>query len=239
MPAQQKARGFTLIEIMLSIAIFALVVYAVYASWMTVVRGKIAGEAAALEVQRSRIAAQTIQEALWGTESFVADYQYYSFDAENNNDEASLSFISRLPPSFPRSGKFGRFTTRRVTFSVEPGPNGNKRLLLRQNLMLMDMDEDEKAHPVVLANDVKEFKLQFWAQRGTDWQDEWTQTNQLPQQVQITMQLGSRDPQRPPLAEATYTVNIPAMAVQPNWQVPSLQGGRSGPSIPRPAPTPR
>src|SRR5882724_11708095 len=109
----QRARGFTIIEIMTAMAIFGMVVVAIFASWSAIARGSISGNRAAATAQRSRVALRTIEEALGATRSFTADIQYYTFDAENGS-EPYLSFVSMLAPSFPRSGRFGQFNVRRV-----------------------------------------------------------------------------------------------------------------------------
>jgi type II secretion system protein J len=223
---KQKSRpargGFTIIEIMTAMLIFAMVVAAIFASWTAVVRGAASGNRAAATAQRSRVALRTIEEALGSTRSFLADVQYYTFDADNGT-EPYLSFVSRLSPEFPRSGRFGEFNVRRVTFALENGPDNGKRLVLRQNPVLMDMDEDEQNYPVVLANDVTEFKMEFWDKQKGDWLDEWTQTNQLPQMVKFTLQLsnGAQDP-------VTRIVALPSVAVQAGWQIPGSTLGGQG-----------
>ena len=73
-----------------------------------------------------------------------------------------MSFTARLPEVFPRDGKFGGFNLRRLTFSVEPGRDSEKDLVLRQNPVLMDMDPDERQTPLVLARDVRKFTVECW-----------------------------------------------------------------------------
>jgi general secretion pathway protein J len=222
------ARGFTIIEIMTAMVIFGMVVVAIFASWSAIAHGSVSGNRAAANAQRSRIALRTIEDALGSTRSFVADVQYYSFDAENGS-EPYLSFVSKLSPSFPRSGRFGEFDVRRVTFSVEQGPGSQKQLVLRQTPVLMDMDEDEQNYPVVLANDVKKFEFAFFDKQKGDWLDEWDQTNQIPQMVRFTLQLSANQ------EEFTRIVSLPAIAVQSGWQIPgSTLGGpgvRSGGAV--------
>lgn len=216
-------RGFTIIELITAMVIFSLVVAAIFECYMTVTNGAVAANRAAAAAQRSRMALSTLQEALGAARSFTGDYEYYTFDADNGT-EPYLSFVTSLSGSFPRSGRF-EGAVRRVTFSVEPGPNWGKRLLLRQNPMLMDMDETEKSDPVVLANDVREFQMQFFDKKKMDWVDEWTETNQLPQMVRFTVQFGGGDPQSPPQDEITRIVALPSVAVPPQWQGPAAMGG--------------
>src|SRR5439155_15977627 len=103
---------------------------------------------------------------------------------------ASLSFAARLPKAFPRSGKFGDLDVRRVEFSVESGSGGGKQLVVRQYPILMTAEDvGEMDNPLVLARDVKEFRLEFWDAQLNDWNDEWKQTNQLPKLVKVTLKL--------------------------------------------------
>jgi type II secretion system protein J len=213
-------RAFTLIEIMIAISIFSLVLAAIYSSWTAILRArKVAGDATA-SVQRARISVRVIEDSLGSVESFVRNANYYSFVGENGS-EASLSFVARLAKSFPRSGKFGDFDVRRLTFSVEKG-----ELVLRQNPVLMDLDVDEKEHPLVLAKNVQGFQLQFWDMRLNDWTDEWTQTNQIPKLVMVTLKLSDSPYSTQVQEEITRIVSIPAMAVQPGWQMPMAPPGQ-------------
>jgi len=200
--------------------IFAMVVAAIFASWSAIAHGAASGNRAAATAQRSRIALRTLQDALSATRSYVADVEYYTFDADNGS-EPYLSFVSKLSPRFPGSGRFDT-DVRRVTFAVEQGPDNTKRLVLRQNPVLMDMDPDEQNFPVVLANDVQKFEMGFWDKQKGDWLDEWTQTNQLPQMVKFTIRLGGDE------NEVTRIVALPSVAVQAGWQIPGSTLGGPG-----------
>jgi prepilin-type N-terminal cleavage/methylation domain-containing protein len=218
-----RRTGFTLIEILIAMGIFSMVLAAIYSSWTAILRGRKVGLDAAAAVQRARIAGRTIEECLGSVQSFVANQPYYSFVAQNGS-EATLSFVTRLSPSFPRSGKFGDLTVRRVTFTVEQGKDGSRDLVLRQNPLMMDVDVDEKNYPLILAKNVKEFKTEFWDMRLQDWIDEWKQTNQLPVVVKVSLKLAPDQYSSQVREQITRIVNLPSVAVQPAWQVPRMQG---------------
>jgi prepilin-type N-terminal cleavage/methylation domain-containing protein len=192
----QRRAAFTLVEILMAMAIFAMVLTAIYATWTLILRGSRVGLEAAAQVQRERVAINTIEQALTASFACQADarqIQYYGIVAESGS-QARLSFVARLPKSFPRSGRFGDLDVRRVEFAVEPGPESSKQLVLRQCPTLMDFDEDEKNHPLVLARNVKELLLDYWDEKGGQaepWTDDWakTSTNQLPKMVRITLKL--------------------------------------------------
>ena len=228
-PSSRRHGGFTIIELITAMVIFSMVVAAIFSTYFAVTNGAVAANRAAAAAQRSRVALRTLEEALGATQSFVADSQYYTFDVDNGT-EPYLSFVASVSSSFPRSGRFPGFNVRRLTFAVESGPNWGKRLVLRQNPILMDLTEDEQKYPLVLANDVRKFEMQFWDKKKTDWLDEWTETNQLPQMVKFTVQFGGGDSQSPPGDEITRIVALPSVAVQPQWQAPGLAPQSSNPS---------
>jgi hypothetical protein len=177
-----------------------------------------------------------LEDSLTCTRMFGADLDYYSFEVENG-DLATLSFVARLSDSFPRSGKFGPFNVRRLTFSIEPGATGSgNELVLRQNPVLMDMDIDEQSHPLVLARNVTRFEMAFWDVRKIDWVDEWTFTNQLPPLVRITLETGPKDEFSGVRQSVTKEISLATTTVPANWQGVAAQPGgpRSGPGQPNP-----
>ena len=211
-----RSDGFTLIEILVALAIFGLVVAAIYSGWIAILRASKTGLEAAAQAQRERVAIRTIEEALTASRSFAADLQHYGFVGENGS-EAKLSFVARLPKSFPRSGKFGDFDVRRLTFSVEDGSDGGRQLVLRQSTLLIDMDSDEKEHPLVLAKNVDKFELGFWDRRKGVWVDTWTDnfTNQLPPLVKVTLTLLDHPHSIKAAEEIVRIISVPSVTVAP------------------------
>lgn len=188
--ATRNRRAFTLVEIMIALAIFATVMIAIYSSWMAILRGSRIGQAAAAEAQRSRVAVRAVENSLVSLQMFQANIKYYYFFADTSADFGVLSFVARLPKSFPRSGDFGDQSLRRLTFTVEPGPNADNLLVLRQKPVLFDPSLDEEENPLVLAHNVRAFTLEFWGPRSKDWETEWLYTNQLPKLIRFTLGFG-------------------------------------------------
>lgn len=239
---QSHQAALTLVEVLIAVGLLGMVVGAIYSSWTAILRASKVGQQAAAAAQRERMAIQVIEQALNSTCMYAANGRWYAFVAENGPD-AMLSFVARLPESFPRAGKFGGLDLRRVTFSLEQGPDGQKQLVLRQSPLLMDADEDEESHPLVLARNVKELKLEFWDARAGEWIEEWRNTNQLPRIVMVAITVGR--PGADTFSQAGQVqmvrfVNLPCSGVQPVWQTPGLgpPGLRPGqpPALRQPAP---
>jgi type II secretory pathway pseudopilin PulG len=182
-------RAFTLIEIMVAIAVFMMVIAAIYSTWALVMRATKVGQDAAAQAQRQRIALRTIEDSLMCIQSFQASQKYYSFIVISGQ-EPSLSFASRVPEIFPRNGKFGDFNLRRLTYSLEAARDGEKNLVLRQNPILMDMDEDEQKTPLILARNVKTFLVECWDTNQLDWVTDWENTNAIPPMIRVNLVLG-------------------------------------------------
>lgn len=74
--------------------------------------------------------------------------------------------------------------------------------------------------------------MEFWDAREQDWVDEWTQTNQLPKLVMVSLKLADNAYSSKAQEEITRIVSLPAMAVAPVWQVP--RGFPGAPGAPPP-----
>jgi type II secretion system protein J len=227
---QQPARAFTLLELMVALAMLAVLVVAIYSCWYSIVKGAAVAAKAAATGQRTRMAMRTVQDALLSACMYTQNQQYYSFVLDAEGDYSSLSFTAHLPGSFLRSRKFGGAEIRRVNFTIEPGPDAKKQLVLRQNVLLMDPDRDEMENPVILAHDVGQFIIEVTDPNTGDWTSEWDNTNQLPKKVRITLTLGDKLSDHPQ-ESMVGTVALIAQPVQGVWQMPG------GPIGPGPQPT--
>ncbi len=231
-PAHNRSRAFTLLEIMVALSLFSIILVAIYSTWNSILKGRNVAEKAAAEAQRMRVTMRTLKDSLLCTCMFNANADYYSFSSEPNGDFASLSFVARLPESFPRSGCFGdQGVVRRLSYSVESGPDSENQLVLRQNPILRDPpDKDDTQFPLVLARNVKQFLVEFIDPQSGDWIPEWTFTNQLPREVRVTVVVGHGDKYSNQENEAMVeTVAMPAQAVPLMMQMPMGPNGGAPP----------
>ncbi len=187
------------------------------------------GSKVALDVaaasQRARITMSALHDSLLCACLYNENARYYAFIADVDGDYSSVSFVARLPKTFPRSGKFGDLDLRRLNFTVEDGPDSKKQLVLRQSPILMDPDKDEQETPLVLARDVNKFVLEYLNTQTGDWVTEWGATNQLPKMMKITLELGHLDQFSSKPQETVFsTLVLPAQGVRREWQIPQFAG---------------
>lgn len=228
-PRRRSGNGFTLLELLLAIAVFSMIVTAIYASWTAVLRASRAGVEAAAESQRARLAARSIETALGSAVLFLGNRYLYHFEADTSSEFAALSFVARLPRAFPGSGYFGDQVVRRVAFVVEPGRDGTNELRLIQFPILSGEVADDELHRLVLARDVSLFMLEFSDGRSGEWLEEWEDTNNLPRLVRFALAFGKRnDGSGAPKELVVRSVLLPSRGVLPLFQ--GAVGGGGGPN---------
>lgn len=182
-----RVRAFTLVEIMISMAILAGVLAAIYSGWMAILSASKSAQVASADVQRSRLAVRTLEESLVCAQMSLDNPMPFGFVADNDGDFSQLSFVSRLPASFPRSGRFRDQPLRRVEFAVERDEQGVPNLVLRQTPFLYEMNEAESKEPLKLSRNVVMFLTEYKGVNSEEWEEEWLLTNQLPRQVRFTI----------------------------------------------------
>ena len=225
----RRDRAFTLIEVMIAMALFSVILTAVYSSWTSILKGTKVGLDEAARVQRARMTMRTVVDSLLCVQMFAASPAYYAFVTDTKGDFASISFAAHLPAAFPDGGLYGDQAMRRITFTVEPGPNNHPQLVMYQVPLLADTSGNQEPMPVVLARDVSVFGLEFWDVRKGEWADEWLATNQLPKMVRVTLGTSTSNSRMvQPDDLVTRVVSIPAVIV-PRDGGP---GGAPGPGLP-------
>ena len=213
----RNSTAFTLIEVMIAMAIFTLVMAAIYSSWDLIWRAARVSQTAAAQVQRQRVAIHTIEDALTCIQSFQADMKYYSFIV--NEDPPELDFTARLPDNFPRNGKFGDLNVRQLQFTLAAGPDSEKDLVLRQKPILLDLDTDEQQNPLVLARYVQTFKVECWDTNQAEWVTEWDNTNSIPPLIRVNLVLGGNNHD---FGSAAPTLAVSRVIAVPSQTLPAV-----------------
>lgn len=213
--------AFTLVEVLLASAILAMVLTGIYASWTSILRGSKVGLDAAAEAQRTRTALRAIEEALSSAQLYSGNIRYYSFLADTSKDFAELSFVSRLPASFPGSGLFGEQVVRRVWFLVEQNAKGKNQLVLKQTPLLEAPESDAKPYSIVLAPNVNIFAIEFLDTNRWEWVSEWLYTNRLPKMARVAVSFGEkRHGPAKPEDTTIQTVLLSSAAIPRELQLP-------------------
>jgi prepilin-type N-terminal cleavage/methylation domain-containing protein len=206
-------RAFTMLELMMSVAIFGLIMLSVLSCWKVIVTGTIIAKNAAAAAQRARIGIKSVEEALECAEIDQRNLQFYAFLNDTSQKFASLSLAARLPAAFPGSSLFGDNLVRRVTFTVQADKdnNGQNNLVMEQSPLLEALDSVNTPYPITLARDVNIFMLEFWSTNQNEWVVSFDPTNQFPPVIRVTLGCGhSADHPDVPYEVIVRTVAMPA-----------------------------
>ena len=224
-----KRRGvmaFTLLEVLIALAIFLMLIVGIYASWTQIHRATRVGLEAAAENQRKRVAMRALEQSLGSVKYFLANETNYTFIAEFDGN-SYLSFVSHLPDTFPRSAIFQHQPIRRVQFSVKEGTNG-LALNLRQQPILYEANIDDDENPLKLADSLTSFYVEYLPDgdpEEVEWQDYWDLTNDLPVMARVTLTFGYEH-----RGEESHTkmISLASSPVPPEFQMgrPEPGGGR-------------
>jgi general secretion pathway protein J len=173
-----SAKGFTLIEVMVAISIFAVLAAGVYRVLSTMVdtQNKVVMHADAL---------RDLQRSLWLISMDMN--QLVMRDVRKPNDNRSPALIADDHDYlllFTRQGVRNpllqsRSDLERVAYSVGPDPDReNKKIdkkarhLLRHSWAALDQRDNAKETVQVLFRDVDDVKLEFLNEKG-DWKEDW------------------------------------------------------------------
>ena len=226
----QSRSGFTIIEILVAITIFSGVILVIYSSWEGILKSRAIGEKAAVEAQRLRVARRTVEQALSSMVMFGENIPFYAFESDTGGHFAMMSFVARLPESFPGSGRFPGKPLRRVTFYVDKARSGESVLMLAQNPILQLFDESDEAHTIELSRDVSQFQLTFWDAGAEEWVDEWAATNEVPPLVRTSLGFGVERRRGRAQSSLVGEVSVapPAMVIPREYQIPNNAQSMAG-----------
>src|SRR3989440_9548228 len=188
----RTSQAFTILEIMIALFIFALVLSAIYSIWHGIMKGTASGLKAAAEVQRSRVAMRTIEQAFLSARVFNENIKYYYFIADSRGELSAISMTCRLPSDFLGMGFVDpNLRMRRVNIFTQAGPDGADELVVSHLPLLLETNVvGNEPYSIVLARDVSRFELEYVEPRKGEWVKEWTYTNMLPKLVRVTLGLG-------------------------------------------------
>lgn len=220
--ARAAARGMTLLEVLLSVTILAMVAMLIFGAFDSMSRGR-KGEAMRSErARQGRAAVARVARELQSA--------YLSMHAPANQAlvTRTTAFIAKGSSQFDRVD-FASFAHRRferdakesdqaeVGYFVVKDPNADKYDLVRREQTPLDMEPQKGGVVNVVAEDVEEFHLKYLDATTGLWQERWdsTQVNaqlgRLPLEVQVTLVLKGV----PGGSPYTYTTRVMIPIQQP------------------------
>lgn len=182
----RRARGFTLLEVMLAVMLLALLLAGTFGAIRTAVHAMHSGESAVDRTNRLRVAQEFMRRQIsrimplaFGRDQSTATNFVFEGDAH------SMRFVAPMPGYLSKGGPYVQ------TLSFAGNRRGGKQLLFTDS-MLNGFDLDEKksdTEPSVLLDQIADGTFQFRTLDDdgqlTDWSDQWDDPSITPVMVRV------------------------------------------------------
>jgi len=192
-------RGFTLIEIMVAVAILAMAVVMVFSSMRTTFKTKSAVEAQSGRYRTVRLALERMSREL--------SMAYISQNEDTFQQERRTFFAGKRHTDFDevRFSYFGHqrlyadgreSDTAQVAYTTARDRDDNRKinLLRRETRRLSNLKlEDAPGETDIVCDDIVKLRIDYWDARDKVWREEWVTTaadgqpDRLPSRVRITL----------------------------------------------------
>jgi type II secretion system protein J len=170
--------GFTLVEVILSVALSALLLAAVYWTYFNINRSIDAAEENQEALETGRLLTEMIRKDIRG---IISD----RFSLKATNLSVDGRSLGRM--EFVTTAGFyaDPLKLRRVGYELFVNDKGDK-IFVRKESMDLDNDLDSDAKVFEVSRIVRGFKLEFY--NGTDWTEAWDSAaaGALPKQIRVT-----------------------------------------------------
>ena len=198
-------RGFSLVEIMIAVAITAFIGGVVAGSYQQVDRA-----ATVVKDQAARASAVRLGLARLGRELSMA-YLSEHYDRARFRDRPTL-FVGRDDTLlFTTMAHVRRWQDAPesdqavVEYRVERDPDTGEEALFRREKVIVDDEPDRGGRKDLVADHVTRLKLEYWDRQRKEWVREWStrtseRMNELPPRVRIQLEVAQADGRR-----ATFT----------------------------------
>jgi len=189
-----RARGFTLIEMLLALSIGAALLVVMFGGVRVGLAAWGRGEARAIALEHDRSLAQVLGRAVAGT------YPYRGAAAEGapvrivfDGQPDRFTFVT-VSPSIPSPVP--------IAFTAMSVSRDEQGLAVRQ-LALPNLEPLDRVAPVLVDSTVVAVRFRYLGEEPDAWQDRWDMTKEdsLPRAVEILLAtaVGSRTASQPPL----------------------------------------
>ena len=183
-----KRRGFTLLEIMISIVILLIALTVAWQTLSSTTRAwtsarKLMDSTHHGDFVMTQLAASLRSMAFF--DSSPGKYGFRMDDVSGEYGEHSISWVTASGAFIPR-GEFAEHGLHRIEVGAGKDDDGNEGLLVTIWPHLADEEDVEKKSWVISEN-IKGLTCNVYNLEDERWDDEWEDTNSIPGLIQITL----------------------------------------------------
>ncbi|MBP7274645.1 MAG: prepilin-type N-terminal cleavage/methylation domain-containing protein [Kiritimatiellae bacterium] len=212
-----KRRGFTLIEVLVTIVLVAIAFTIIGRTFVAIKQAWQFGTAAVEELHHGDFVSEQVEAALRSATYVQANtsgslYGFLHEDGSGTYPEDRISWVTSARAFIAPTSHLAR-TTHRIELSIETDRDaGGEALMARAwSHLQRDMDRDE-VDPWLVSPLVRGLDCRFWNAEREEFEDDWENTNRLPDRVEIALYFDPPEGTYEPLIMRRL-VDIPASGV--------------------------
>ena len=189
-----RARGFTLVELLLAILLLGMLMAAAWAGISTATKAAHSGEALIDRTNRVRVAQEFIRRQI--RNALALPYPMDSTTGETRTFEGegeSMRFVAPMPGYLSRGGAYLQ------SFELRPARGGGRELVFAHELLNgydPDKHRDAEHEPVVLIEGIRSARFEYRGLDETgqlgDWEEEWDEPGTQPVLVRMKFEMEER-----------------------------------------------
>jgi general secretion pathway protein J len=230
----QRQGGFTLLEILLSVGLLALVITLAYGSLQVAVQASRSGEALIARTEEMRTAQAFLRRQF--SQMLPVPYERLEDSGEEKRfegDGQAVRFVAPMPGYLSRGGAHVQ------ELALVRGPSGLQLEFRHAQLNGFDPAAgfDDEREPVVLIDGIRDGRFQFRRIEDDgklgDWRDDWENPQALPLMLRLELVFDDQDQRQWPEFE------VAALAATSAQNLAFGGGGMPRGGGPRPIPRPR
>lgn len=235
---RQHACGFTLLEVLIAVGIFAIISGVTYFTFAAATNAWRRGVEMTDKIHHAGFAVEQIVMALRSTyyPSTGGDYVYGFWHGDNGSGAGSSDMISWVKLGSSLVGRNASYVggPHRVKITMEPDEDGEDALMVRAWGLLSEVEDFEsddltpKRYGMrILGLDCRFEDPESEFEDEIEWIDEWEQTNTIPRAIELTVYMEPLEDDDKPL-EIKRFIELPLGESVWGKRKESSIGGQSG-----------
>lgn len=187
-----RRRGFTLIEALVTLALLAIAIVIIAGAFRVVTAAWKRGGAAIEELHHGDFVAEQIGVALRSAAYYRSNtgtslYGFQFEDKSGTYPEDRISWVTTSRAMVSPTSVYAR-ATHRIELSMGEIPGMRESALVARAWSHLARDvRSEDIEPWLVSPRVRGLDCRFWNAEREEFEDEWTNTNRLPERVEIDL----------------------------------------------------
>jgi hypothetical protein len=207
-----KTESFTLIEVLVSITLTAIIVVAVTGVWISCTRGWSFAQQHERASGHDDMVTRRVRELFERAMIEKSSRDLFEWRCDNNFDGRfsadKISFTTRWPMELERGRTL--LVPIRGTLAVQTvsaGRDAGKKLTWSFEPFSADPDNKEEKESIVFSTQIQSLNIRYWWKEASRWVDDWREEKRWPEAVEVDLMFV--DPGSPP-REQKFVVALPA-----------------------------